>query len=109
MARIGQMRFRVTLDIGGARSLMRKSFADQLQRNKKTREAVVERYRGEQSVQCEDVVSGMMTAPVEVTTTFKVGFEKGPVRSATVSAEVVCLVPFAELEGASDPILIGLP
>ncbi len=55
MARIGPMRFRRTLDTGGARSLMRKSFADQSRRNKETRDAVVEWCRGEQSVQCEGV------------------------------------------------------
>ncbi len=74
---------RGTVGSGGAGALRGESWADQLRRNKKTREAVVEQYRGEQSVQCEGVASGMMIAPVEVATIFKVGFETVPLGSAT--------------------------
>ena len=45
MVTVGTQRFRMTVDTGAARSLIRAKFADQLRRSAKTREAVVRRFQ----------------------------------------------------------------
>ena len=112
---IGGKQFRCTLDIGAARSLVRKSFADQLRQNRSTRPGLVGRYRGKEAIMCEGVVKGMTTTPISVMSVFRLGLRAAdpggpmstgaPQRRDVVHAEVA----FGELEDAADAILIGFP
>jgi len=105
---IGSVSFRVTLDTGSARNLVRSSFAEKLRTNSKTRDAVLGRGRADKPVICTGICSDMNSAVLEHVLNLRCRFDSVPDgRGKPVSCEVE--ISFSELEGASDCLLIGFP
>ena len=105
---IGGVKFRATLDTGAARNLIRTEFAEQLRANSKTKGSVVSRGKADRQISCIGICKDMGTATLDHVSTVSCRFESvvdgmGPPRSVDVSPG------FAELKGASDPLLIGFP
>ena len=108
MVTVGTQRFRMTVDTGAARSLIRAKFADQLRRSAKTREAVVRRFKGDRAILCEGVVKGMETKPVQVVDVLRLGLRSDD--GARRTGELVEVeAEFGELEDAADALLLGFP
>lgn len=106
--KVGSVSFRVTIDTGSARNLIRSSFAEKLRVNAKTRDAVVGRGRADKVINCTGICADMESSVLEFVSTVQCMFESvadGRGLPATSTVEV----PFAELDNASDCLLIGFP
>ena len=102
------MWFRLTVDAGAARSLIRTGFAEQLRKNPKTQEAVVMRGRADRDITCVGMCEGMESNVISHVSRLACSFEEvpdgsGPTKGVTVEIE------FGELDGASDVLFLGFP
>jgi hypothetical protein len=105
---VGTMSFRVTLDTGSARNLVRAGFTEKLRSSAKTREAVLGRGRADRPVVCTGICNDMNSATLDYVINVRCRFESVPDgRGKPAACEVE--VGFAELEGASDCLLVGFP
>ena len=106
--KVGKAAFRVTLDTGAARSLIRADFAAQLRKSQQTAEAVLQRAQADEAISCVGICSDMESGVLEFVQSLRLRFEG--VRDGRGSAPAAEIeVPFAELKGASDALLIGFP
>ena len=106
---IGGYPFRVCLDTGAARSMMRTKFARTLQRLAKTKDSVVERCRLKNKLYCTGVCEGMDSKLLTHTLTVKGNFVPLDPDGHKPPPPVSLDIEFGELENASDPMLIGFP
>jgi len=105
---VGSQQFRMTVDTGAARSLIKTRFASDLRRSPKTRDSVVLRAKADRPVSCIGICQGMESPVLEHVTRLNLSFDEvsdGRGKPRRVSTEV----DFAELEGASDMLLLGFP
>jgi len=105
---IGSQQFRMTVDTGAARSLIKTRFATDLRRSVKTRDSLVLRAKADRPVSCIGICQGMESPVLEHVTRINLSFDEvsdGRGKPRRVSTEV----DFAELEGASDMLLLGFP
>lgn len=107
--RIGKQSFRIVIDTGGGKSLIRKEFRDQLAKHSATCSAVKSRHRIIEDVQCSGICEGMTSGKMAheslIELTFDSVSEDG--RSAPESKTIV--LEMGELPGASDHLLMGFP
>ena len=107
--RIGKQSFRIVIDTGGGKSLIRKEFRDQLAKHSATSSAVKTRHRIIEDVQCSGICEGMTSGKTVheslIELTFDSVSEDG--RSAPQSKTIV--LEMGELPGASDHLLMGFP
>ena len=73
--RIGSERFRVVLDSGAARNLIRQKFADKLWKSPLTQKSCLRKEKGDREIRFEGVLKGIETEPVSVLTTVMVEYE----------------------------------
>ena len=106
--KIGKRTFKVCLDTGGSRSLIRKSFLEQLKKGSQ-KSAIVKEERINPPLHCQGVCEGMKSADMTVAVTLNCQFEAlDPDGHATKEAPVMPVL-FAELDNAADALLIGFP
>ena len=101
---IAGMKFRVVLDTGAARDVIRTSFAEQLRRNAKTKKACYGPRPMSETVSFVGVVDGMRTS--EVTHSTQITTDFVDLETNRKAPHELC---FAELAEASDALLIGFP
>ena len=106
--RIGPIWFRLTVDTGAARSLVRTSFAEQLRKSPKTQKAVVPRGKADREITCVGMCEGMESNVISHVPRLACTFEEVPDGSGLPRA-VTLEVDFGELDAASDVLLLGFP
>lgn len=105
---VGGRRFKVTIDSGGSRSLIRTSFAQQITKGSH-KHAVKRREEISPPLHCQGVCADMKSADMTKAITLGLVFQSvNPDGGATSTAPEV-EVTFAELEGAADALLIAFP
>jgi len=107
--KVGGICFRVCIDTGGARSIIRKEFVQQLLRSEKTREWVGERCATTEKIICSGICKGMRSLAIEAVCDLTVLFQSISEDGITQDADVAVKVNFAELSEAADAMLIGYP
>ena len=106
--RIGSVWFRLTVDTGAARSLIRTGFAEQLRKNPKTQEAVVLRGRADRDITCVGMCEGMESNVISHVSRIARTFEEVPDGTGATKG-VTMEIEFGELDGASDVLFLGIP
>ena len=106
--KIGKRTFKVCLDTGGSRSLIRRSFADQLRKGSQ-KDAIVKQERISPPLHCQGVCEGMKSADMTVAVTVDCQFEASDPDGHDAAEAPVIPVLFAELDNAADALLIGFP
>ena len=107
--RIGGVRFRCCIDTGGARSIVRKEFVQQLLKSDKTREMVGNRAATKEKIVCSGICKGMRSLAIEAVCDIDLVLESVAEDGITPNADVALKVCFAELSEAADALLIGYP
>ena len=107
--RVGKTIFRMCVDTGGGRSMIRTSFRDQLAKHGGTAKFVKERYKISNDVRCGGICSDMESTVMQHVT--KLSFSLDPVNpDGKAPPDPVSLeLEFGELDNASDPLLLGFP
>ena len=96
---VGSQQFRMTVDTGAARSLIKTRFAADVRRSVKTKDSVVLRAKADRPVSCIGICQGMESPVLEHLTRLNLSFDEipdGTGKPKRISTEV----DFAELEGA---------
>ena len=108
--RIGSERFRVVLDSGAARNLIRQKFADKLWKSPQTQKSCLRKEKGDREIRFEGILKGIETEPVSVLTTVMAEFEGEALHGSGGTSKAKPLpITFSELKDASDPMIIGFP
>ena len=107
--RIGKTVFRMCVDTGGGRSMIRTSFRNQLAKHAGTSKFIKERCKISNDVRCGGICSDMESTVMQHVT--RLGLTFDPVNSdGTAPPDPVSLeLEFGELDNASDPLLLGFP
>ena len=107
--RIGNSVFRMCVDTGGGRSMIRKEFSDKLQKNSHTCKQVLQRNRIIDEVRCTGVCDGMSSATLDFTALVQLTLD--PVREdgGKPPPPVDFQLEMGELPNASDSLLMGFP
>ena len=106
--KIGGRRFKVCLDSGGSRSLIRSSFAKQI-RSGNRKHAVKRREEIVPPLHCQGVCADMKSVDMTKAITLGLEFETLSPDGGTAAAAPEVEVTFAELDEAADALLIGFP
>ena len=77
--------------------------------NAKTRGAVLEQTRGDQAISCVGILNTMVTESMDLMTILSCRFKDLPPDSRTPSPGAEAQIPFVEMEGAADCLLVGFP
>ena len=107
--KVGEVCFRITLDSGCARNFICAQFCRQLEKSAKTLNAVKQRRVGNSEINCTGITSAMRTPPVQYHSTVVVTLEDVPEDGSKGRPPSHQELVFAELEGASDCLLVGFP
>lgn len=107
--RIGKTTFRMCIDTGGGRSMIRKEFCEKLRSHSHTCRQVLQRNRITDDVRCTGVCAGMSSAKLENTALLQLTLD--PVREdgGKPHDPVDFQLEMGELPGASDALLMGFP
>ncbi len=106
--KVGKRLFKVCLDTGGSRSLIRKSFLEQLKKGSQ-KGAIVKEERINPPLHCQGVCEGMKSSDMNVAVTIDCQFQALDPDGHAAKEAPVLPVMFAELENAADALLIGCP
>ena len=105
---LGKRVFKVCLDTGGSRSLIRKSFLEQLRKGSNSK-TIVKEERTNPPLHCQGVCAGMKSTDMTTAVTLDCQFQALDPAGHTSKEAPVVQVLFAELENAADALLIGFP
>jgi len=107
--RIGDVTFRICVDTGGSRSVVRADFVKALLKNARTKDSVKERMSIRQSIVCSGICEGMKSE--EMTRVARIEMFLDPVSEdgGKVSEPVAIELEMGELGGAADALLMGFP
>ena len=106
--KLGKRTFKVCLDTGGSRSLIRRSFLEQLRKGSQ-KAAIVKEERINPPLHCQGVCEGMKSADMVIAATLSLQFEALDPDGHNATEAPVLEVLFAELDNAADALLIGFP
>ena len=106
--KLGKRTFKVCLDTGGSRSLIRRSFLEQLRKGSQ-KTAIVKEERINPPLHCQGVCEGMKSADMVIAATLSLQFEALDPDGHNATEAPVLEVLFAELDNAADALLIGFP
>ena len=107
--RLGKTQFRMCIDTGGGRSMIRKEFCDKVRKHSSTCGSILQRNRIVDDVRCTGVCSGMSSAQLEHSALIQLTLD--PVREdgGKPLDPVDLQLEMGELPGASDALLMGFP
>ena len=101
--RINELKFRMTLDSGAARSIIRKSFAEQLRKTRETRGELYGPQPLSRTINIEGITQGR-TSELHAATQIRIGL------ADTVTGHLAHMeVSFGEMENASETLILGFP
>ena len=107
--RIGKQSFRIVIDTGGGRSLIRKEFRDQLAKHSATCSAVKSRHRIIEDVQCSGICEGMTSNKMSHESLVELTFDSVSEDGRMAPGSKTIVLEMGELPGASDHLLMGFP
>ncbi len=107
--RIGKQSFRIVIDTGGGKSLIRKEFRDQLAKHSATSSAVKTRHRIIEDVQCSGICEGMTSGKMVHESLIELTFDSVSEDGRSVPESKTIVLEMGELPGASDHLLMGFP